>query len=451
MSAFQGEHYSLEPQVGPLPVVSGKAAAEAAVEPESMKPRGGDTNMVFWRKVFKLLRKVAKLLFLLICPLLVLVVRVLRPVILIRFGRLYSDRIGHFALEPELFYLCRRDAGMVPQRTLDIFYYDTVISNYQLKKMWDRTLLVARTWLGSSLVYLVDRWNRRLWGYEVHVIKFPKAKDFHDFHGLLDRFPPHLSFTLDEEREGSSALRELGIPEQTPFICFINRDSAYLAATVTWRTEHWQRNNDYRDFSIYDCLPAVEELVRRGYFAIRMGAVVKEALDTTNPYIFDYATKARNDFLDVYLFAKCRFMIATASGPASLGWIFRRPIALINVIPLHGAPIPARAAGDLFIPQKCWLIKEKRLMTFKEQTVSGAAKFYAGEQFLEHDIEVISNTPEEITDLVIEMDERLKGTWQPTEEDEILQARFESINELAGVRMPRIGAKFLRQNRQLLD
>lgn len=90
-------------------------------------------------------------------------------------------------------------------------------------------------------------------------------------------------------------------------------------------------------------------------------------------------------------------------------------------------------------------------MTFKEQILSGAAKFYAGEKFLDHGIEVISNTAEEITDLVVEMDERLKGTWQPIDEDEILQARFESINESAGVRMPRIGAKFLRQNRQLLD
>ena len=52
------------------------------------------------------------------------------------------------------------------------------------------------------------------------------------------------------------------------------------------------------------------------------------------------------------------------------------------------------------------------------------------------------------------MDERLKGTWQTTEEDEELQQRFWSLfkpSELNQVFLSRIGAEFLRQNRELLD
>lgn len=54
----------------------------------------------------------------------------------------------------------------------------------------------------------------------------------------------------------------------------------------------------------------------------------------------------------------------------------------------------------------------------------------------------------------VEMDERLKGTWQTTEEDEELQRRFWSLfkpSELNRVFRSRIGAEFLRQNRELLD
>ena len=52
------------------------------------------------------------------------------------------------------------------------------------------------------------------------------------------------------------------------------------------------------------------------------------------------------------------------------------------------------------------------------------------------------------------MDERIKGTWQSTEEEEELQQRFWSLfkpSELNRVFLSRIGAEFLRQNRELLD
>jgi hypothetical protein len=57
-------------------------------------------------------------------------------------------------------------------------------------------------------------------------------------------------------------------------------------------------------------------------------------------------------------------------------------------------------------------------------------------------------------DVAVEMDERLKGTWQTNEEDEELQRLFWAIfpkSELHGEILSRIGAGFLRQNRELLE
>ena len=56
--------------------------------------------------------------------------------------------------------------------------------------------------------------------------------------------------------------------------------------------------------------------------------------------------------------------------------------------------------------------------------------------------------------LAIEMEDRLSGTWRASDEDEELQQRFWSLyrpSELNGVFLSRIGAEFLRQNRELLD
>ena len=67
------------------------------------------------------------------------------------------------------------------------------------------------------------------------------------------------------------------------------------------------------------------------------------------------------------------------------------------------------------------------------------------------------NSPEEIKDLVIEMDERLNKRWKDTKEDLLLQKRFWSICEdrTKGLNLKelshgkietRFGAKFLREN-----
>jgi putative glycosyltransferase (TIGR04372 family) len=42
-------------------------------------------------------------------------------------------------------------------------------------------------------------------------------------------------------------------------------------------------------------------------------------------------------------------------------------------------------------------------------------------------MELVENTSNEITALVVEMDERINGTWVATREDEELQARFWSL------------------------
>jgi hypothetical protein len=66
----------------------------------------------------------------------------------------------------------------------------------------------------------------------------------------------------------------------------------------------------------------------------------------------------------------------------------------------------------------------------------------------------VENTSEEIKDLVVEMDERIKGTWQSTPVDDELQRRFQALwlpGEVDRECPVRIGTEFLRQNRHLLE
>ena len=391
-------------------------------------------------------RKGITLLLLLPAALVVIVARLLQPVVLIRFGSLPSPRIGPYAGETEL-YLCEQDADPPPRPAVDIFFHNAAVCNHQLKAMWDRTLHISH--LAKYPYILVER----LPGFKTHLV--PNGND-RDIRGLLATTQPHLSFTPEEERWGQSWLREQGVPEAAPFVCFFARDSAYLDAAipgVDWRAGY----HDYRDSSIHDHVPAAEELTRRGYFAIRMGAVVKDALTTTNPMIIDYATKSRTDFLDIYLGAKCRFFIGDPSGIIAIPTVFRRPLVWVNTCRLEDMSV--WGPDYLLIPKKIWLRQEHRFMTFREIFASGVRRISNIQEYERLGIELVDNTPEEITAVAIEMDERIKGTWRITEEDEELQERFWSLFQTLckspevkhGVLLSHIGGEFLRDNRELLD
>ena len=376
-----------------------------------------------------------------------LLVRLLRPLVTFRFASLYSHSIGPFALTTEN-YLCERDAGMHGGRVIDLFSYQPPVCNQQLKKMWGRTIRV------SQLIYPLDKLNRLLPGGLKHTVPW---REEDDIHGLLSKTSPRLSFTPQENTRGKVKLGELGVPDGVPFVCFNARDSAYLqelhrGADLTDR--------DYRDSSIENYIPAAEALVERGYFALRMGAIVKEPLPATHPNIIDYATVGRTDFLDVYLSSKCSFFICSSTGLRGLPVLFRRPIVLVNLDPLDSCD--TWHPGQLIIPKKLWSCDDRRYLTFGETLQLERAmlaenlRLRFGLQYAERGIEVIENTAEEIAAVVLEMDERLKGTWETTEEDEVLQDRFWSVFERERwksdeIGLTRIGVEFLRQNQDLLE
>ena len=381
----------------------------------------------------------------------VVVIRLIRPWLLVRWGDLHSSRIGHFAANTEM-YLGERDAGINSprQRYVDFFFIGQLICNQQLAKMWKRVLHVWPNWMEAPVNWA----NWLIPGGAVHKIGNNTQSD-RDVHNLLDRFPPHLNFTADEDSRGEAGLRTLGIPAHAPFVCLIVRDSAYLDAHSPG---DWSYHN-YRDSDIQNYVLAAEELADRGYFVIRMGAKVRESMKSSHPMVIDYAANGmRSDFMDIYLGAKCDFCIAGIAGWEEVPRIFRRPIAWVNMVPF-GLLATSRAQFMGITKHHISLQKEREL-TFREIFTSGAGFYLRTSEYESEGIQLIENTPEEIRDAVIEMVERVSGTWQPQEDDEELQRKFWEIfptheewdgKPLHGEIRSRCGSAYLRNNRALLD
>jgi len=414
--------------------------------------QGGQT--VLFRKMKRALQILLKLPLHILAVPAVLVIRLISPWLLVRWVCLYSHRIGHFAANTEL-YLCEQDAGInVPKQShVDLFYMNYGPScNQQLAIMWKRLLRVWPTWILAP----ISRVNQFMRGGMIPEIGDNAHMD-RDVHNLLDRFPPHLEFTPEEEACGETGLNAMGIPRGTPFVCLDVRDSAYMDALLP--SEDWTYHN-YRDSDIQNYILAAEELADRGYFVIRMGAKVRETMKTTHSRVIDYATNGmRSEFMDIYLGAKCEFCISTGSGYGGVPYIFRRPIVYTNYVPL-GYFLTFRTQF-LGITKHYYAAAENRELALSEIFTHNVGLGLGTSYYESKGIQLIENTLEEIRDVVIEMAERLNGNWQPHEDDEALQRRFWEIfptdavdayqgRPLHGEICARFGAHFLRNNREWL-
>ena len=181
-----------------------------------------------------------------------------------------------------------------------------------------------------------------------------------------------------------------------------------------------------------------------------MGQSVDNAIDPSSCKIVDYASTSRSEFGDIWLLGNCKFVIAGgATGIHNISAAFDLPSILLDSYSVVGSSYGRR---DLVTYQMAWSRSEKRLMPFSWMF---AEKSWAQRKSLiEGDIEIIKNSAEEITEVVLEMDQRLNGTWFETDEDVELQNRFKKLRDVLpknrvqeGVR---IGADFLRRYQHLL-
>jgi len=381
-------------------------------------------------------------------PLLIFI-RAISPFFLIRFGNLVSTRIGHFVGNTEM-YLCERDAGInVPkQKYLDIFYMDDPVCNEQIAKMWKRQLLIVPLFL----VFPLHRLNRLVPGWQKHEIGNNTQSD-RDVFNLLERFDTHLQFTDSEIAKGEDGLRELGIPKDSEFVCIIVRDSAYT--DINFKGKNFEYHN-YRNCNVQNCLLAAEKLTNRGLFVVRMGSNVREKLNSNHDKVIDYATNGkRSDFMDVYLSANCKFMISTGTGLDAVAEQTRKPIVFINFIPI--GYIHTSTSKIITIPKKHILRKSGRSLSQSEIFNLGVGFSLKANEYNDQEIDLIENTPEEIKQVALEMDDRLNGKWSDSELDKNNQQCFWNIfpldsqdiynkARLHGEVRSFIGSDFLKEN-----
>lgn len=251
----------------------------------------------------------------------------IRPFLLVRFGLLHSDRIGHFLINTELFFCEEKEKSEEKYKTLDIFYFPTEPCNEQFAKMLKRNILI----LPKLLIRPFCLITRKLSFFSCHITGKPISGDY-DIKNLLDKYKTQFNFTKSEIKYGNNQLRNMGIKKNKKIICVAFRDSFYL------KKKYSNSNYDYhshRNDNINKLIPSIKFLTKKNYFVIRMGSIIKEKVNLKTSNFLDYSnSKFKSDFMDLFIASKCDLFISTNTGVDALGIFFRKPILHIGSIPL---------------------------------------------------------------------------------------------------------------------
>ena len=353
----------------------------------------------------------------------------------IRFLRAFPTAIGHIAL---LDYYVKR--GILGQRSPDrpILLVHPKLANPCYLDYWRRYLPdmitnpVAIELLSPVTKYLEDRIAAVMNSSGKLIVDYDAAQRASIQAQWKAEGRDHLlTLTPSDHERGWRCLQTLGVPPDAWFVGLHVREG---------RT----RSRGARDADIGTYGLAIKSIVARGGWVIRMGNPTMPPLPPM-PQVIDYAhSEVRSDWMDVFLWARCRFFIGTTSGPAWVSPTFGVPCVATNWHPL----IRRWFGQGLFIPKLLWSEREERYLSFAEALTSSVGVAESLDYLASRGIRLVDNTPEEINDVVVEMLDRLEGKLKYSEEDEQLQERFDRMwirNTHRANGRGRIGRAFLRK------
>jgi len=383
-------------------------------------------------------------------PLLMLLY-LLKPVVHIKLFRTFNeDRIGHLAMNTDLFLRRLQLHDPRKPREFWIGFASTKPANAHLLKMFIRAfrtrgikIIQTPSVLYNILIKSVLS-DQSLFGRSSFFLPVPaNSNEYYEYNSTSY----NLSFTEEEEKKGYALLRQMGIPDSAWFVCIHARNLPSSPVNPL---------NAYRNCSIKNFMAAAGYITSKGGYVIRLGSDAEKEMVTNSPYIIDYAKKHRTDFRDIYLCAKCKFFLGSNTGLSIVSELFHVPLAETN-FPTCGQLFTPFRSNSLFLLKKLWSKKEKRFLSFQEilefekKTSYNDWKNFSYERY---GLDCVENSPEEILDLAREMNERIDGTWKTTPEDEELQKKFKSFitpeHRCYGTPV-RIGTLFLKKNKIFLE
>ena len=378
-----------------------------------------------------------------------ILLRVLRPVVTIRFRNLPADEIGPLTVVSQ--HYLRIKETQQKKRQLDFWYLkDSVkVSNDYMLSFVKSQIKVRR----SRFIELVAAISEKVPGAQHHQIESEIRIT------LLEGVGKKLKLPQKDRDSSSEYVKKIGIDPQKEFIALMVRDGAYKSDIVQANTQVRTDKEIYRNQNINDYLQVAEKFASMNVQIVRMGAKVERPFTSNSPLIIDYAsTGMRTEAADIYLASECAMCISTNLGFDHIAAMSGK----LRVITNQALIIQASTlfySTDVFILQRFIERSSGRLLTLSESLQFAEIRnldWY--HKVIDRGLDFVRNTPEEILEASLEGWQRSKGQWVDSPEGLELQAKYWHIYDtffpehkdrfLNG--RPHVGTSFLRNNKSWL-
>ena len=172
-----------------------------------------------------------------------------------------------------------------------------------------------------------------------------------------------------------------------------------------------------RDARTESYLPAVDELVRRGFTVVRIGDPAMTPVKRLG--LVDLATHpSRSALVDFWCVKNSRFFMASDSGPYLLSWLFNVPCLALNITNVLGV-FPLRRT-DVYVIKRVRDTATGRAVPLSEMLTEEFLVTLRRRMNKEGALQYVDNDEDDIRDAVLEM---LAGLEQPRAETP-LQAEY---------------------------
>ncbi|MEY3396383.1 MAG: hypothetical protein RLZZ534_345 [Actinomycetota bacterium] len=322
----------------------------------------------------------------------------------VRFlGSGWTGPLGHIALLDTVIKLKELDLLSDEQRVL--LYDSQYSSNSALLKLFLPKMLNIK-----SDVKLIEKFTQKfdsivdqvpIYRLKTKVVDQWSAIDIANQAWSKENREPVIKLSDSIEARGKSILKRWGLPPDAWFVVAHVREGDHRAHARLQNAE------------ITTYFPMIREIVGRGGWVIRMGSPLMTPLPKMQNVI-DYAHAVeRVDWMDVFLWAKAKFSIATNSGGSEAPMCFGTPVIRTNYSSFGHC--------SFF---ELYKIKSEKIPMSLQQALRTPIPWCESTVHENIEFEVINNSPQDLVDAAVEMFARFdKNNWDMTEQ----QAKAQNI------------------------
>ena len=314
-----------------------------------------------------------------------------------RHVNIFTDRIGHLALEPDCI-VKEQALELLPYRKWILLAPPKRVANAHLLTYWEPHFIVVRARLGCYLVANMSRFGFMRYDISHYCRNISQAQDAYRVYADWGDRPPLLKLRAEDRQWGEVMLSKLGLPDHAWFVCVHAREGGFSPID--------EMLHSYRNSNIENTIPAMREIIDRGGWIIRIGDPSMRHLPKMGKVI-DYAHHPeKSDRLDIVLCAKARFLLGNTSGIALVSSVFGVPCAIANIIPLS---VLWFNTFDISMPKIIKHLSSNNVLTIEKVLESEIATYQYTSQYEAGELFFEENSAEDIRCLTIEMLHQLEG------------------------------------------